>query len=131
MLNSCPNNNCKFTYLDSSVSPYLASISSSMVTTQAIALNGLRFYPFVAASNSSNSTNSTNSSAISNSSSVNSSFQVILYLSTNSSLSYVMTPITSNATYVSFYVASTIPTGYYNVRIRNTYGESNSLSLKR
>jgi hypothetical protein len=98
--------NCNFTYLKNYESPTLTSISTIQANAQNITLTG---------------TNFTNSG----------SFDLceLSLTNTDSNTVTALQNITCNDTSAEFTILRTIPSGNYQVRIRNNIGESNYQSL--
>lgn len=103
ILNTCPGNNCNFSYMDSTLSPQITN-SPAANTDTVLTLSGTN----LVASTSCN---------------------VSLAWATNSSLVYEIPSISCNATTATFSVPSNIPSGKYLVRSRNEIGESNGLAM--
>jgi hypothetical protein len=101
--NSCPANNCNFSYIDETTSPKL----TSSTTSNSVSILSLTGTNLVASS----------------------SCSVSLAWATNSSLVYEVPTISCNSTNARFSVPSNIPSGKYLVRARNEIGESNGRAL--
>lgn len=102
MLSVCTGN-CNFTYLDSSVSPNLTSISTSSANAQNVTLTG---------------TNFTNGGTFT-------ICMVSLTNAGNSSDVLVLPTLSCNDTSAVFTVLRNISSGSYIVRLRNDIGETN------
>lgn len=102
--NSCPSNDCGFTYNAAASSPMLTKISTATAGAITITLNG---------------TNILNGATCG----------VSLTSQGNSSLVYATTANCTNTSAV-FKVPATVPSGNYYVKVRNDVGESNGLALK-
>lgn len=97
--NTCPGNNCNFSYVDSTASPKLTNSSTSN-SASILTLTGTNLV-------------------------ASASCKVSLAWATNSSLVYELSTISCNATTAKFSVPDNIPSGQYLVRARNEIGESN------
>jgi hypothetical protein len=106
IMNTCPNSNCNFVYMDQTLSPILNNISITSVTNQNVTLDGTNFQ-----------------------SNPNDTCTVVLGAA-DPTQDIVVTPIYCNQTSAQFKVPSTVSTGSYNVKIRNSIGESNFKTLK-
>jgi hypothetical protein len=105
MLNSCPLNNCNFSYVDAASSPKLTTISASTAGAINVTVNGTSF---ISVSNCSISLTSQGDSTV--------------VFPVNASL--------CTSTGAKFAVPTSIPSGNYFVKVRNEIGESNGLALK-
>lgn len=101
--NSCPTNNCNFSYIDTALSPKLTNSPTSS-TASILTLTGTSLV-------------------------ASASCTVSLAWATNSSLVYEVPTISCNATTAKFSVPSNVPSGKYLVRARNEIGESNGRAI--
>lgn len=95
LFNTCPGNNCNFSYVDITASPSLASISQSTANAVTLTLTGVRF------------------------DSPAGSCSVSITSAANSSLIYTASTISCSSTSARFTVPSTVPSGNYLVKVRN------------
>lgn len=102
-LNTCPGNNCGFTYNAAATSSTLTKISASSAGSINITLNGTNL--------------------------LNGACGVSLTSQANSSLVFA-TSATCTSTSAVFKVPATVPSGNYYIKVRNDVGESNGLALK-
>jgi hypothetical protein len=94
LLNTCPANNCNFTYDFSSTSPNLTTISQSSANAVAINVTGLNFISATTCS-------------------------ISLTSQSSSSVIYPITATSCNNTFAQFTIPQTVPSSNYYVKVRN------------
>lgn len=108
MMNTCPNGNCYFVYREKTLSPEIIYISSELTadtatggTTMMVKGTNFLFNPSDTCS-------------------------IVLYQSTTA---FLTTPVSCNNSSAKFIVPLTVVAGNYNVKVRNSVGESLGQSL--